>query len=232
MPSSPARRRQSTRTPQRRPERSKAGQTDNLDPFVSPQKGQGDADMLRQSLLAQLTARVEAEPATSKNTSWRAGGETGRHATTATTDHSYEDKHKRLFNSMASIGHSLAKSVWRPSAVNSGPSKRSVDTVTETMHGTPSKRRRLAEVVNPPATPALSFHFDGGSDRHEVKTYATPTRIPVAVHTPTQQAQTVQDVISTTTTTPRDAKRREKKTREVLLRKNNKATSASRPGWR
>lgn len=205
MSSSPSRRRQSVRTPQRRNiDSSKKREEETFDPFVtaswSPTKAV-DTSILKQTLLSQLNARTGAD-STFEPYSFTSPVKLFDNGTTGSMS-LYDDKHKRLFSSMKSIASprtishnrfastrppSVASRVATPNLVPRSATKRAGP--EDSSHVTPNKRRRI-EVLSPVGSPvasALSFNFDrpgkGSSNNAIAKiTAKEPVKKDMPAHT-------------------------------------------------
>lgn len=179
MSSTPSRRRQSVRPSKGRRETTQMREEASFDPFVTQAStpAQEPAGILKQSLLAQLNARVGLDsPGYFPFGESEKVGSPSKQAPCNTF--SYENEHKRLFNSMKSIGsprsktRKLPESVRRnkgtphlasqsPSKVSEQPTPKRTGSPNLSL-ATPSKRRKL-EFVSPEKTkpvPDLMFRFD------------------------------------------------------------------------
>ncbi|CCG83944.1 protein of unknown function [Taphrina deformans PYCC 5710] len=167
MSSTPLRkRRQSIRSPQRRLQGSKNPHETSFDPFLSTVESE-DATILKQTLLAQLNARVSAD----NSNPFVFGQSTGKDDGLGTKR--YDGKHDKIFKSMKSIaalrisdnlGPSMSRSQSKQDLSKTGSlASTSVKRADLGDHpvATPSKRRKIESVKpSPSALPKLSFNFD------------------------------------------------------------------------
>lgn len=192
MVSSPARRRQSIRTPQRRVHvPASRREEDTFDPFVPTARSSSkalDTSILKETLLLQLNSRIGVEPAFESLLSTSALKHHAHQMYDGTS--MYDNEHKRLFSSMKSIASPRTislKNTHSRVAANLGAasphsaSKRPVP--QESSNSMPNKRRKVEMPAHtlPKPPPSLAFNFDRINEEIQ-----GPSRAPI--RTPTQIA--------------------------------------------